>query len=233
MRALIALLLSLWLAPVWAQLPLTGAGKEKPGGVTFSAAWTGSGSQEASGGTTINYASQQFGAADPNRIIAAFICARQGSGTAGVTSVTIDGNAATQVASSVYASNTVGTCQWWYSANSSANTSGTISVTYSAAASRTGLSVYRIVTATTTPAGSTSSSGSGGATATISIPSGGAVLAGAFEVFAATTLNWSNATQDYQGNTTSAFTSAIATASNPAVSSGTNIIAISAVSWQP
>ena len=34
MRALIALLLSLWLAPAWAQLPLTGAGKGKPG-VTY------------------------------------------------------------------------------------------------------------------------------------------------------------------------------------------------------
>lgn len=31
MRALIALLLSLWLAPAWAQLPMTGAGKGTPG----------------------------------------------------------------------------------------------------------------------------------------------------------------------------------------------------------
>ena len=30
MRVLIALLLSLWLAPAWAQLPMTGAGKGTP-----------------------------------------------------------------------------------------------------------------------------------------------------------------------------------------------------------
>lgn len=36
MRSLIALLLALWLAPAWAQVPMTGAGKGAPGGASYS-----------------------------------------------------------------------------------------------------------------------------------------------------------------------------------------------------
>ena len=199
--------------------------------VVFSLAWTGSASQEASGGATVNYTSQSFGAAHPNRVIAVAIGSRISGASGIVSSVTIDGLIATKaIALDV---STAGLTEIWYVQHSGAATSGTISVTFSTSTLRTGISVYRIITTTPTPVTGASQDSTGTVTAAISIPTGGGVLAASYSPFGGTSASWANATQDYQGNTTSTFTSAIATANNPSLSATSLRMLLAAASWGP
>lgn len=64
MRTLIALLLSLWLAPAWAQLPMTGAGKGTPGGAPMvSPLLSLAGSNSGPSNSAANYAYIAYGRA--------------------------------------------------------------------------------------------------------------------------------------------------------------------------
>lgn len=57
MRALVALLLSLWLAPAWAQVPMTGAGNGTPGALPTWDGFTSGGNDSCGFVTTCNISS--------------------------------------------------------------------------------------------------------------------------------------------------------------------------------
>jgi hypothetical protein len=172
------------------------------GGIVFALDWQ-SGANESSGLTTITYASLAFGAADANRTIAVAIAARMTTVNT-ISSVTIGGIAATLVAGSVVqVSGTNGANSAIYQAAVPSGTTGDVVVTYGAAAARTGVSVYRLITGTPTATSANTYANASGnpAAAAITIPSGGKGFAAVFQTSGTSVYTWSNATPsggDYQ-----------------------------------
>lgn len=184
MRALIALLLSLWLAPAWAQLPLTGAGKGAPGGATpFSITGTDH-AEDSTGATTYTWSSKNFaiGAANATRYVGMTLVGRGigllGSASSvtvnGATSATFVGKRNTQVDG-----NSLVTEIWVVPVPT--GTTMTISVVYPSSMLRAGIAVFSILGSNgSTPAGAAVSSAEGGSVASVNtavtVPSGGGSL---------------------------------------------------------
>lgn len=222
-------------------MTLLGVGGPSSSSVVFSIAFTQA-SQEASGGTTITYncgSSCSFGASDPNRVIAVYIAARMITVNT-ISSVTIGGNAASLVTGSIAqtgGTNGVNSAVYYYALGSGA-TSGNVVVTYGAAAARTCISIYRVVTSTPTPATGAQNTVSNGTSIaqTLSKPAGGGGLDGMYLNGASAGVSWTNASVDYNGTggTSSQCSSANMTASNPSVSWTTaQAGASSAATWNP
>lgn len=218
-------------------LLLLGAGGNSPS-VSFSMAWE-SGEVEASGTATVSYncaSSCAFGAADPNRYIVVFAGSRITSGS--ISSMTIGGVAATQVSGAASSNGSAVTDIWI--APVPTGTNGTISITWSASNFRTGISVYRLVTAHPT-ANNTQIAETASVVTTLSlpaltIPTGGAGISGIYFQAQAPTVTWVNATGDFQ----TANTSTIATATDTGIGSitvtanfGSSQPVMSAASWGP
>lgn len=198
---------------------------------------------EASGGTTISYSACvngvstcNLGAADPNRIIV--VCAGARMVTANtVSSVTIAGVSATLVASTVAQfGGTNGVNSACYQAAVPTGTTGTISVTWGAAAARTGIGIYRVVTGTTT-ANSTDGQSSGTTvTCSLTIAAGGKGIGFGFGQ-GAYAASWSNATQDFSvqpagsSTATGATVSTTSAAISPTGVSGAQVLSCAA--WKP
>lgn len=214
------------------------------GGVTFALDWTAS-AIDTGGGTTVNYGTLSIGVADTNRIVAVAIGDRNSGGSATVTGVSIGGNAATQAPSAASGGTKIVHADIWYLAVPT-GTTATISVTYSASATRSGVDIYRIIT--TTPAPSTgigaNDSSNTISTGAFTTPAGGAAIC----IFvqqnptSGNDITWTNATKDHTDSLIGSFTtvgsakvSAAGSASVTGAISGATVsdIAISAAAWGP
>ncbi len=175
--------------------------------ITFSLTFTDS-QVEASGGTVISYTCTvacSFGATDPNRYMILEACARMATVNTAPTVVTLGLASASLVAStSIGVSGTNGSnCSiWQLTAPLTTNASTAVSVTWPAAAARTGIAIYRLVTGTpTATAGNTAVvTASASLGLTIAVPAGGKGIAAVWENSATTALSLTNATQDATGN---------------------------------
>jgi hypothetical protein len=206
-------------------------------GVTFALAFT-EGRVEASGGTTITHTGVSFGAADTNRVIAVVVAARMVTVNT-ITGVTIGGVAATEAVSAraTVAGTNGSNSGIWY-ASVPTGTSGDIVVTHGAAAARTGIAAYRVVTSTPAPTSSNSANGAASPlSAAITVPTGGAGIAGLWQNGSVTDSTWSNATQDYQATSGGSSRMEAATVStigsvSPGGTTGGNSV-LSAAAWGP
>jgi hypothetical protein len=133
---------------------------------------------DSSGTNPLTFTAKSLGTSDPTRRIIIGIAGRSGSVINPITSVTVDGISASQVATSGSVSNTNVSALWMADLSSDSNTTGNIVVTFPNAPARFGIAVWRmvnpntgsVVTATDTQASSTTSS------ATLTIPAGGAAV---------------------------------------------------------
>lgn len=185
--------------------------KPSAAAAVFSLTNTDSGS-DTSNSTTVNYGTKNFGAADPNRIIVVAIGARFVAGNS-ITSVTIGGVAATLVSGTTSASGTILGGTAIYQAAVPTGTSGAISATFSSAAVRSAISVYRLITNTPTAAdgNNAATTSTAALSASVNVPSGGGGLAAVFYQTGTVTFTWTNAVEDVDFATavgTSSFTSA-------------------------
>lgn len=243
-RTILVLIVMLFIVPASAQMNLlTGAGgKFKAAApITFSLVWTAAQS-ENSGGTNITYncgSSCSFGASDPNRIIVVFAAARMTTGNS-ISSVTVDGNTASLVTGTVIqqgGTNGNNAAMYQY-ALGSGSTSGNVVVNWSAATARTCVSIYRIVTGTTTRTQvNTESAAASPTSVTITKAASDSGIVGFYGGNINSALSWSNATSDYTAldpSSTARCGSATITASNPQqTSSGATAHVMSAATWGP
>ena len=171
---------------------------------SFSLAWV-SHAEDSAGGTTVTYSSLSFGAAASNRIIAVAVVNRANNTIPTVSSMTIGGGSATQVASAQATDSGDFFAGDIWQAAVPTGTSGNVAITYSAASLRSGIDLYRIVT--TTPTAASANGVAPGASATnapvsttVTIPSGGAALSiyGLRGAQSSTpSITWTNATSDF------------------------------------
>jgi hypothetical protein len=235
LRALLLTALIALPGPGWSgSLTLLGVGSPGTATITFSLAFTDH-QEESSGSTTITYTALGIGAADPNRIIAVAIGARMGTVNA-ISSVTIQGIAATLVSSSVaQVGGTNGANSAIYQAAVPTGTTANVVVTYGAATQRTGVSAYRIITGTPT-ATSAATSVTNISTLSLTIPSGGSGFAFNFQQSSVGADSWTGATQDYTAlaNAASRVSSATVSATGTVTPNVTNTAqTMSAAAWGP
>lgn len=240
-------ILALWLVLVpvkaWAgNQTLLGAGGAGAAAATFSLSFVDN-QQEASGLTTISYSACangvstcNFGATDPNRIIVVCAGARMTTVNA-ISSMTIGGSSATAVSGTAIAEGgTNGSNSGCYQA-APGGTSGTVSITWGAAAARTGIAIYRIVTSTATANSSDSKASATTITnGTLAIAGGGKGIAFSFQRGTTTAPTWAGATQDYTAvsGSTSEVSGATVSASSSAISAGVNANQVlSLAAWGP
>jgi len=162
--------------------------------ITFSLVYQSDASDTA-GGTTINYGSLGIGAADTNRAV--IICLWTRAGTS-VSSATIGGVSATQVAGTTAANGTTTLSDMWQ-ADVPTGTTATISVTYSVATQRSALYVYRLVSATRARSDGQNAKSTAAVTTvttTTSIPTGGVGINCGGQRNTVAIPTWTNATQD-------------------------------------
>lgn len=195
--------------------------------------------------TTVTYSSLSFGVANTNRILAVYIAARQNAPTT-IVSVTIGGISATLVnagsttlTSQTTPSATVGAI---YQAAVPSGTSGSVVVTYGAAAQRSAVSLYRIVTGTpaATNSGSSANTVNSGNNLSETVPAGGGGFTGIWQPSATSVITWTaGATQDAQANdpgSAGRFSSATTTGTGPvtvSTSGASNGSSMSWASWGP
>lgn len=163
--------------------------------VTFALAWT-DGASDTSNTTTVNYGSLAIGAADTNRIVVVAIASRMATVNT-ISSVTIGGVAATLVSGTVaQIGGTNGANSAIYQAAVPTGTTATVSVTYGAAAVRSAVSVYRLITGT--PA-ATSSNNANNTSASIggavTVPASGGGIALYWNQAGSVTVTWTNASE--------------------------------------
>lgn len=138
---------------------------------------------DAVGGVTIAYtvggassgAAPNIGTPNPKRIVVVGIAARVGA-TPGVTGVSINGSAATQVPGAAINNAGGSSVDFWYLAVPT-GTTATVSVTFASASAVSGISVYRVIPTASTPDAATASFTGAGFT-TVSNASPLAVTAG-------------------------------------------------------
>lgn len=146
-------------------------------GLTFQAFAT-----EGAVTATPSFAGVNFGTANANRVIAVIAVGRANAATnQTISSMTIGGIAATQVASAAGVVSNVAGIDIWY-ASVPTGASGTVAVTWSSANVRSGIYVYSIITTTPAPSVGSGTSGVGTTTLsrTITIPASGFGIAGAW-----------------------------------------------------
>lgn len=181
MKRLICGLLCLALAV----LPANSAGillLAKSSGVTFSLTYP-SGSSSANdsvGGTNISYGTPDIGVADPNRYVVVAIMARIGA-TQTVASVSVNSQPAIQVPGAAAIGGTALVTDIWYYGPVTTGTTATVSVTYGSATIVSGISVYRLITATPTPQdgqhnSGTTIQGSNPLSKSVTVPVGGGMI---------------------------------------------------------
>jgi hypothetical protein len=228
--------LTLWLAvalaisPVKAatnMLPLLGVG----GGntpIVFSFAFVGF-IGESSGGTTINYTVTGTNAANANRYLIVVACARMSTVNT-LSSMTIDSQSATLVNAGTTTVSQVGgtngsNCAIYQQTapNTSCTASCNVSVTWGAATSRTGVSLYRMVTGTPSATSSNNANVTSSASlnTTVTVPATGAAIAGVWESSTTSAISWVNATQDMTTNP------AASSLFSTATLSGTGLVSVS------
>jgi hypothetical protein len=152
------------------------------------------------GGASGTFAATALGAAAANRVIVVIAIARDASGLNTLSSVTVGGNAATQVSSAAASSINSGATDIWYYADAGAlGTSTTIVTNWSLVNTRSGIYVYRLTTSTPTPSAGNNASGlsvtSLGPTS-ITVPASGVGVAGLFSLATGNTQSFTNATLD-------------------------------------
>jgi hypothetical protein len=169
--------------------------KATGGGVVFSLTNTDS-AVDNSNATTITYSGKSFGAADPNRIIIVALGART-TNTA-LTSVTIGGVTATEVSGSA-AINTNTTLCDIYQAAVPTGTTGNIVIVGPAALVRSGIGVFRLVTATpaATSASNNESLSAASIAASVTVPATGKGIAFQMNRDTVAPATWTNATSDF------------------------------------
>jgi hypothetical protein len=163
--------------------------------IVFDLAWT-AGASDASSSTTVNYGSLAIGAADTNRIVVVAIASRMTTVNT-ISSVTIGGVPATLVSGTLaQIGGTNGSSSAIYQAAVPTGTTATVSVTYGAAAVRSAVSVYRLITGTPTATSSNNannvSTSIGGA---VTVPSGGGGIALYWNQPGSVTVAWTNASE--------------------------------------
>lgn len=244
MRSLIALLLSLWLAPAWAQLPMTGAGKGAPTTVTpFAISQTnGTSAQDTTSQTTYTFTSQSIGAADASRVVAAVVVSRQAGTVGDISSVTIGGVSATQVKTCYNTAANTSVLAIWVAAVPT-GTTATVSVVFPSAMLRAMVSLYRIVGSNgSVPSGAAIdclyNTSVGSVAATVTVPSGGGSVIGSMNTNTAT-VTPTNYTEDID---TAISTTAVETGNDTSHSGSTTYTAtfstsasggIVAAAWSP
>lgn len=172
-------------------------------GVVFSLTWT-DGVAENSGGTTITYSARAFGAADANRVIAVYIGARMVTANT-ISSVTIGGVSASVATGTVQQQGGAnGVNSAIYYASVPTGTTGDVVVTYGAAAARTGISIYSVITSTPTPStGTGQNAASGNPSYALDVPAGGGGLAGVSQSSASGATTWAGSTaEDFEATAT-------------------------------
>lgn len=169
----------------------------------FSLTWT-DGVVENSGGTTITYSSRALGSPHARRRIIVFASARMTTVNT-ITGVTVAGIAATAVSgTAAQQGGTNGSnCQIWQ-ADVPTGTTGDIAVTYGAATSRTGISVYRLITANSAAISSNQTSQASGTSlsASLTVPANGAGIAGIMLNSVSSAIAPSNCTEDFEATAT-------------------------------
>lgn len=161
--------------------------------------------QDLTSQTTYTFSSQSLGAASPDRVIAVQFNARKSGTTFTVTAATIDG-ITVPTANIIQATNTVTNSDLsaiFFVSVPNTDTTGTITITLSAAAVRSSIAVYKITTINPIVYDSSTSTANA-PTASIKVPAGGVALAVA-QLAVITTTTWIGLTKDYD-TTISTFT---------------------------
>lgn len=169
------------------------------GSVSFSLNFAGS-SSDTAGGTTTTYTSVAIGAADTNRIVAVGVAVRVNADVDSISSMTIGGISATQVAGarSTRADAGLSITDIWYAAVPTGTTANIV-INWSASVVRSGIGAYRIITATPAPTSVSFGIGTGtnATTGTITVPGGGAGFAIFGNRNGTGSVAWTNATGDF------------------------------------
>lgn len=215
------------------------------GGVTPATCTFEAFATENAGTATGTYSSVSFGAAASNRVLAVVPVSRTTSTQPNpITGATIGSTGATQVTSAANdnGANAVNSDIWY--ASVPAGTSGTVTVNWTNANTRSGIALYSILTSTPTPhAGNNNfANGANSVTQSISVPTNGCGIVGMITQQTGNTLSFSaGATQDQSNalaGATNGFesghTTTTGTVSVTASMTGTaNTMAMSLASWGP
>lgn len=179
MKKLLAVILTLWLAPAWAQVPMTGAGKGTPETpATFNITF-GSSVGDNTSQTSYSLASVGIGSADPNRYVVVAVCIRS-SNAISTPTVTVGGSSATKIVEMISGAGPA-TYSALFQVPSivSSGTSATVAISgFGSAAARAAAQGYSVVTNTSAlPSGSAVTAMSVGGlhqmTGSVTVPSNG------------------------------------------------------------
>lgn len=146
--------------------------------------------------TTQNFASMALGPVAANRTIAVFVNGNSGT-LRTVSGITVDGVALSPV---IGRSNSLTRLELWIGVVNTANTTGTVSITWSGAQTRTVISLYSVANLQSLTAIATNSSGTSAAALTAAALAGGVVLAAAGTNNSGTFTWTGDATEDMDAN---------------------------------
>ncbi len=240
LRLLVLLLALVTASAAVAQMfPFPGPGRPGAAGGSFSLTAQGSAGSFTTGTTTVNYGTVSYGSGC-NAVIAVVQWYPTATGDT-VSSLTIGGNSTTSVVSATAGTIALNTAirQW----STPSGSSGTVSVTFSGNSTwESSVSLWCLISGNTTVS-NTNTAGGGcnnsgtPLNASVTVPTGGtAIVAG--QTFSASTISWTNATQDGVVTTNGVYQAWAHTTSTGSVSvtqtpSGGDNCVMALASWGP